>query len=92
MDCKETARLLCIHLSSVYCMLDLYDEYGTVVPVIHRSGTVPLLGKAEEYSVIETLMAKPEIYLSESQHELLQNTGARASTSTILELPHRAKF
>ena len=32
-----------------------------LVPVVHRSGPMPLLGKAEEYSLIETLMAKPEI-------------------------------
>ena len=78
-DCKETVGLLCIHLSSVYRVLDRYD-YETVVPAIHRSGPVPLLGKAEEYSVI---IVKPEIYLSELQHELFQNTGTWASTSTI---------
>ena len=33
---------------------------------------MPPLRKAEEYSVIETLMAKPEIYLSELQHKLFQ--------------------
>ena len=58
-DCKEIAKLLYIHISTVYAQ---YNEYGTVVPVIHRSEPIPLLGKAaEEYSVIETLMAKPEI-------------------------------
>ena len=72
MDCKDMTRLLCIHLSSVYRELDRYDKYGTVVPAIHRNGPVPLLEKAEEYSVIETLMAKSEIYLSELKHKLFQ--------------------
>ena len=61
-DCKEIADLLYVHLSTVYRVLGRYNEYGTVtvVPVQHRSGVMPLLGRPEEFSVIELLMAQPE--------------------------------
>ena len=45
---------------------------------------MPPLRKAEECSVIQTLMAKPDIYLSELQYKLFQSTGTWANTSTIL--------
>ena len=44
---------------------------------------MPPLRKAEEYLVIETLMAKPEIYLSELQHKLFQNTGTWVSVYEV---------
>ena len=90
--CKEIADLLYVHLSTVYRVLDRYNEYGTVVPVQHRSGVMPLLGKPEEFSVIELLMAQPEIYLSELQRELFQNTGTWASISTIFRTILRLGF
>jgi len=92
MDYKEIAELLCVHVSTVYRVLDRYNEYGTVVPVLHKSGSMPLLGKPEEFSVIESLMAKPEIYLSELQHELFQNTGTWASISTLFRTIRRLGF
>ena len=37
-DCKEIAELLYVHISTVYRVLDRYNQYGTVVPVVHRNG------------------------------------------------------
>ena len=53
---------------------------------------MPLLGKPEEFSVIELLMVQPEIYLSELQCELFQNTGTWASISTIFRTIRRLGF
>ena len=50
-DCKEIADLLYVHLSTVYRVLDRYNEYGTVVPIQHKSGVMPLLGRPEEFQL-----------------------------------------
>lgn len=92
MDCKEIAELLYVSVLSVYRVLDRYNEYGTVAPVYHRSGPMPLLGKPEEFSVMESLLAQPEIYLSELQSELFHNTGTWASISTIFRTIQRLGF
>ena len=53
---------------------------------------MPLLGKAEEYLIMETLMAKLEICLSQLQHKLFQNTGTWATTSTIFKVIQQKGF
>ena len=64
-------------------VLDQYNEYGTVVPGYHSSPML-FLGKPEEFSVMESLLVQPEIYLiSELQSELFHNIGMWASISII---------
>lgn len=91
-DCKKVAEMLSIHVSTVYRVIDRYHEGGTVAPVPHRSGPVRTLGSLEEFFIIETLMARPEIYLDELQRELYSNTGTWASLSTIFRTIHRLGF
>ena len=79
----EISDLLYIHISTVYRILDCFQECGTVAPVSHQSGPASLLGSVEEHAIADALMSKPEIFLSELQNELFERTGTRASISTI---------
>ena len=76
LSCKEISELLYIHISTVYRILDRFQES-------HQSGPAPLLGSIEEYVITDALIAKPDVFLSELQSELLERTGTRASLSTI---------
>ena len=44
-DCKETADLLYVHLSTILRVLNRYNEYEIAEPVQHRSSVMPLLGR-----------------------------------------------
>ena len=46
-DFKEIADLLYVHLSAVWRVHSRYNEYGTVAPVQHRGGVMPLLGRPQ---------------------------------------------
>ena len=81
--CREIADLLCIHVSTVYRVIDRYNLSGSVSPTPHRTGPMRAIGNREEYSIIESLMEKPEVYLDELQDELYRSTGTLVSTSTM---------
>jgi len=92
LSCKEISDLLYIHISTVYRILDRFQECGTVAPVSHQSGPASLLGSVEEHAIADALMSKPEIFLSELQNELFERTGTRASISTIFRTIRRLGF
>ena len=50
------------------------------------------IGNREEYSIIESLMEKPEVYLDELQDELYRSTGTLVSTSTMHRTIHRLGY
>ena len=90
--CREIADLLCIHVSTVYRVIDRYSTSGSVSPIPHRTGPMPVLGSLEEYSIIESLMEKPELYLEELQSELYLSTGTWVSVSTMYRAIRRLGY
>ena len=76
--CKDIAELLFIHISTVYRIIDRYRADETVAPFSYRSSPTQLLRSPEEFSIVESLMARPEIYLEELQRELYVDTGVLA--------------
>jgi len=53
LGCKEISELLYIHISTVYRILDCFQEGGTVMPVSHQSGPASLLGSIEKYAITD---------------------------------------
>ena len=92
LSCKEISDLLYIHISTVYRILDRFQENGTVAPVSHQSGPAPLLGSVEEHAITDALISRPEMYLRELQDELFERTGTQASISTIFRTIRRLGF
>ena len=86
LSCREISDLLYIHISTIYRILDRHQEYGTVVPVPHRSGPLRLLSSVEEYVITDALMTKPEMFLSELQAELLEGQGHKTALVIFFEL------
>ena len=92
LSCREISYLLYIHISTIYRILDRFQEYGTVVPVSHSSGPLHLLGSVEEYVITDALMSKPEMYLGKLQGELFERAGTQESVSTIFRTIRRLGF
>jgi len=62
LSCKEVSELLYIHISTVYWILNYFQEYGTFAPVSHQSGTAPLLGSVEENAITDASISKPDVF------------------------------
>ena len=77
---------------SVRRYIELDHTTGDVESVKQKHGPDCLLTEFEQLTVLQSLIAKPNIYLSELQEHLFDATGAWVSLSTICRTVHQLGF
>lgn len=88
----EIGELLFMSERSVRRYVELYHSTGNVEGVKQKHGPDCLLTEFEQLNVLQSLIAKPNIYLSELQEHLYDATGTWVSFSTICRTVHRLGF
>ena len=68
---------------SVYRYLALFQSTGSVDPKEHNSGPRKVLNDLEQFTILQSLIHKPTLYLSEIQEKLFETTGTWVHESTI---------
>ena len=89
---EEIADLLYIHSSTARRIVNKFNWSGDISPRNGRRGPRRLLQAREEFSLVDSLLDSPGIYLQELQNKLFRNTGVMASISTILRTIRRLGF
>ena len=88
----EIGELLFMSERSVRRYVELYHSTCDVEGVKQKHGPDCLLTEFEQLNVLQSLIAKPNIYLSELQEHLYDATGTWVSFSTICRTVHRLSF
>ena len=68
---------------SVYRYLAIFNSSGTVDPKDYNSGPRELLSDLEQFTILQSLIHKPTLYLNEVQEKPFEATGTWVSESTI---------
>ena len=89
---KEVADLLCISESSVWRYTKLFHTTGSVSPTDYHHGPQKLLSEFEQLTVVQSLLNKPKMYLSEVCDDLFEATGREVHPSTICRTIHQLGF
>ena len=87
----EISKLLFMCERSVRRYIELYHSTGDV-ECAKQTGPKCMLTELEQLTVLQSLIAKPSIYLCELQEQLYDATGTWASLSTICRTVHRLGF
>ena len=86
---KEVANLLCVSESSVWRYVKLFHMTGSVSPADCRHGPQKVLSEFEQLTVVQSLLNKPNMYLSEVCDDLFEATGREVHPSTIFRTVHQ---
>ena len=92
MSYTEIADVLYISQRSVSRYIELYQSTGDVQPTVQRHGPERVLSELEQITVIQSLIAKPGMFLTELQQRLNDLTGTWVHLSTICRTVHRLGF
>ena len=92
MNPSEIANLLCVSESSVRHYTQRFYESGSVSPMEYHHGPHKLLDEFEQVTVMQSLLNKPSMYLTEVRDALLEATGRDVHLSTICRTVHRLGF
>ncbi len=91
--CKDIASNLGVDAATVCRTLSLFRHTGSVHKKSYPSGRAfRKLSLALECMIVHIVLMRPGIFLREIQRELLKETGADVSLSTICKLLHRNGF
>ena len=88
----KLVELLFMSEQSVRRYVELYHSTGDVDSVKQKHGPDCLLTEFEQLNVLQSIIAKPNIYLSELQEHLYDATGTWVSFSTIRRTVHQFNF
>ena len=80
---KNISELLFMCEKSVQRYLALYKSTGSVSPHQQKFGPNTVLSEFEVFTILQSLIVKPNSFLSEIQHQLLSATGKLIHPSTI---------
>ena len=83
MSSADIADVLFMSERSVYRYLALFQSTGSVDPKEHNSGPRKVLNDLEQFTILQSLIHKPTLYLSEVQEKLFETTGTWVHESTI---------
>lgn len=92
MSPSEIADLLCISESSVRRYTERFYASGSVSPSEYHHGPHKLLDDFEQVTVMQSLLNKPSMYLTELCDELFEATGREVHPSTICRTIHSLGF
>lgn len=92
MEPREIADLLCIGESTVRRYTQRFYETGSVSPTEYHHGPHKLLDEFEQVTVMQSLLNKPSMYLTEVCDELFKATGREVHPSTICRTIHSLGF
>ena len=84
----EIADVLFISQRSVQRYVDLYQSTGDVEPNKDRHGPQQMLSDFEQIVVLQSMIDRPGIYLSELQQQLKDTTGTWVHICTICRTVH----
>ena len=68
---------------SVWRYIQLFQQTGDIEPRVGRRGPRRLLGDYEQVVILQTILARPGIYLSKVQDELFNHFNILISVPTI---------
>ena len=85
---RDITDLLCVGESSVRCYAQRFYGTGSVSPTEYHHGPHELLDEFEQVTVMQSLLSKPSVYLSEVCDELFKTTGREVHPSTICRTIH----
>ena len=80
---RNIAKLLFMCEKSVQRYLALFKSTGSVSPHQQKFGPNTVLSEFEIFTILQSLIHKPDSFLSEIQHQLLSTTGKLVHPSTI---------
>ena len=83
MSPADIADVLFMAERSVYRYLALFHATGSVEPKEHNSGPDKVLNDLELFTIMQSLIHKPTLYLSGVQEKLFETTGTWVHQSTI---------
>ena len=86
---SQVAREMYVSHSSVERFVHLYHSTGEVGPKQQKHGPERMLDQFEEFTVLQSLLNNPGIYLREVQEELYEATGKWASCATVCRTEKR---
>lgn len=92
MNYAEIADVLFMSQRSVRRYVDIYQSTGDVEPRKQRHGPEQLLSNFEQITVLQSMIDRPGIYLTELQQQLNDVTGTWVHISTICRTVHRLGF
>lgn len=92
MSYAEVADVLFMSQRSVQRYVDLYQSTGDVEPQKHRHGPEQILSDFEQITVLQSMIDRPGICLSELQQQLSDATGTWVHISTLCRTVHRLGF
>jgi transposase len=89
----DIARHLNVDKSTVYRVVSLFEETGTVCTIQgYREKPQKKLSTRDEIAILTAVVEDPSMYLHELKHCLLQSTGTDISTASICKLLHKSGF
>ena len=83
MSYTEIANVLFMSEKSVQRYLQLFHATGSITPAHQSRGPAKILCEFEVFTILQTLIQKPTLYLHEVQERLFQVTGIWVHVSTI---------
>lgn len=87
------AKNLNVDPSTVQRTIKLFEETGGVYSIQgYRESTEKSLTSCDKFTILETVVENPSLYLSEIQQDLLMSTGTQISVPTISKYLHKSGF
>ena len=80
---SQLADRFCVSERTVMRYIQLFQQTGDIEPGVGARGPRRLLGDYEEVVILQTILARPGIYLAELQDELFDHFGVLVSVPTI---------
>ena len=92
MSSFEIADLLFMSERSVQRYLSLFHSTGSVAPKDSTGGPGRILTEVEQFSILQSLIYNPSVFLHEIKAQLYDSTGKCIHASTICRTVHQHNF
>ena len=89
---EEVASQLLVDPSTVWHVVQRFEEHGTVDSCYTHEGPPKTLTALDEFIILEAVTNRPAIYLCEIQRLVEQTTGTTISESAICRFLHKNTF
>lgn len=87
---QQVGKNLNVHASTVWRVAKQFREEGSVVAKVHHGNCK--IGDAEAFTILESVLQYPAIYLKEIQVQVEELTGTTVSESAICRYLQRCNF